>query len=610
MLSRRFALIVAFAVAGVGAWAVSSWASPREVAPEEPGAFGFETGELVPDFRFSTISGDRGRLSDMLEDHDAVVVVVRSVDCPVSQKYGHELARLEKEYAERSVAFLYLDVNPADSEDRMRAEAENFGFAGPYVADPDADIGRLLQIAVSTEVFVIDDAGTLRYRGAVDDQYGITFARAAPRETWLRDALDAVLEDRRVDVAETEASGCFIELAAGRGIPERDITYHSRVSRIIQDNCAMCHRTGGVAPFSLESYTNASGYRGMIRYMVEERRMPPWFANPEHGEWKNDRTLSERDRRDLLAWIDAGAPEGDPATAVRSVAWVEGWQLDEEPDAIIQIPEPFPVPAEGVVDYQYVYVKTDFPEDRWVTKIEARPTQPQVTHHIIAYIDEPDDDPDQGIWLGATAPGVPPNVFPKNAGKRLPKGAWIKFELHYTPNGTAVEDQSMIGLVFADEKPEHEVVLAAAANTEFEIPPGAPAHEVVGEMKFSRAGLITAFLPHMHLRGKAFRYELVRPDGTEEIVLDIPRYDFNWQLTYEPKEPIRVEPGYILRGRAWYDNSADNPANPDPTITVRYGEQSFEEMMFGFFDFIPEKTQARAQSETQAQAQTQTGNDR
>jgi mono/diheme cytochrome c family protein/peroxiredoxin len=589
MPAKRFLIVLLLVLAGVAAWTVRSMASPREIAPTEMGAFGFAPGELVADFRFASLAGEEGRLSDLLEDHRAVVVVIRSVDCPVAQKYGHEVARLEKEYASKGVAFLYVDVNSADSRDAMRAEIETFGFTGPYVADPEARIGRTLQVAVSTEVFVIDDARTLRYRGAVDDQYGITFAKPAPRQVWLRDALDAVVADRRVEVPSTEASGCYIELAGAPGVPARDVTYHSRVSRILQDNCATCHRTGGVAPFSLESYTNASGYRGMIRFMVEEGRMPPWFANPAHGEWKNDRTLSDRNKRDLLAWIDAGAPEGDPSTAVRPVAWVDGWQLEEEPDAVIQIPEPFRVPAEGVVDYQYVYVKTDFPEDRWITKIEARPTQPQVTHHIIAYLDEPDDDPDQGVWLGATAPGVPPNEFPQGTGKLLPKGAWIKFELHYTPNGTAVDDQSMIGVVFADAKPEREIVLAAAGNTDFEIPAGAPNHEVVAEMEFSRGGIITAFLPHLHLRGKAFRYELVRPDGTEEILLDIPRYDFNWQLTYEPKEPIRVEPGDILRGRAWYDNSADNPANPDPTLPVRYGEQSFEEMMFGFFDWIPDQ---------------------
>jgi hypothetical protein len=193
MSARRFLIVGLFVVAAVGAWAVRSWASPRTVDPSEPGAFGFEAGELVSDFSFTALSGERGRLSAMLETHEAVVVVVRSVDCPVSQKYGHGIARLESEYAERGVAILNHDVNAADSKDAMREEAANFGFAGPYVADPDADIGRLLRVAVSTEVFVIDDAATLRYRGAIDDQYGITFAKPEPRNTWLRDALDAVL---------------------------------------------------------------------------------------------------------------------------------------------------------------------------------------------------------------------------------------------------------------------------------------------------------------------------------------------------------------------------------------------------------------------------------
>ncbi len=586
MVRPRLALIAALLAALIAVGVARLLASPASVSADAVGAFGFAPGERVAEFKFASVNAGRGSLAGLLEENEIVVIALRNAGCPVSQKYGHELARLETEYGARGVAFLFLDIGPQDTPEMIADELATYGFRGPFVHDADARIGNLLQARVMTEVFVIDRARTLRYRGAIDDQYGITYAKPEPRNRWLRAALDAVLDGRAVDEPETEASGCYLELPATARVPRRDITYHGRVSRILQDNCVSCHRDGGVAPFSLASYDAASGYRGMIRWVIEERRMPPWFANPEHGEWKNDRTLSERDRRDLIAWIDAGAPVGKAAEAPLPRRFVDGWQLDESPHAVIQIPEPQNVPAEGVVDYRYVFVKTDFAEDRWVTKVEPRPTAADVTHHIIVYLVEGPDD-EGGRFFAGTAPGVPATVYPVGSGKKLPAGAWLKFELHYTPNGRAATDQSMVGFVFADGKPAREVATSAVATTDFEIPPGVANHEVVAEMRFRRAGEIVAFLPHMHLRGKAFRYELLRADGTEEVLLDVPRYDFNWQLSYEAAKPIHIQPGDVLRGRAWYDNSAANPANPDPTLTVRYGEQSFEEMMFGFFDWIP-----------------------
>jgi hypothetical protein len=563
------------------------------VAADVIGAFGFHAGELVHDFSFKDVNGDRGTLSGLLAGNQALVIAIRTTECPVSQKYGHRIARIEKEYAERGVAFAYLDVSPQDTEEKIRADLETFGFQGPYIPDPEGVIGALFQAKVSTEIFVVDAAHTLRYRGAVDDQFGITFSNPVVRNEYLRDALESVLAGEDVDVVETEASGCYLQTTEDR-LPERDLTYNTRVSRIVQQNCVTCHREGGVGPFALDSYQQVFGFRQMIKFMVEERRMPPWFASPEHGEWKNDRSLSERDRRDLLAWIEAGAPEGDPVTPPLARNFIKGWQLDEEPDTIFQLPEPQDVPAEGVLDYRYVYVKTDFAEDKWIEKAEALPSAQQggytggVTHHIIVYLEGPEDE-ERGAFLVGWAPGVPPMAYPEGSGKKLPKGAWLMFELHYTPNGVATTDQTMVGFTFADGRPEDAVETTAVATTEFEIPAHASNHEVVAEQEFERGGRILGLLPHMHLRGKAFRYELVRADGSKEVVLDVPNYDFNWQLFYEFQEPLVVRPGDVFRGRAWYDNSEGNPANPDPGIPVGYGKQSFEEMMFGFYDWIPER---------------------
>jgi hypothetical protein len=333
--------------------------------------------------------------------------------------------------------------------------------------------------------------------------------------------------------------------------------------------------------------------------------MPPWGAAKGVGEWANDASLSERDLADLLAWAKGGAPQGSPKDAPVKRAWTPGWNIGR-PDAVVQIPDTFRVPAQGVVAYKYSYVQTNFDEDKWITAMEIRPTAPKVVHHVLVHLEEPgrkpandptrkpgDPLPTSGVagFFGATAPGSVGIVFPAGHAKKLPKGAWLKFQIHYQPNGTEQVDQTTIGFRFADG-PQTEVHSRSAANTRFEIPPGAPKHEVQGVHTFRTGGTLLSLFPHMHLRGAAFRYELVKPDSSVEVLLDVPRYDFNWQSYYEFKEPKRVEAGWRLRAVGWFDNSTTNPFNPDPTKPVKFGEQTFEEMMIGYFDFVADPAPA------------------
>lgn len=555
------------------------------VAIGDPGAYGFEPGELVSDFAYRDVSGQSGSLDTLLDGNEALVIVMRTAECPVSRRYGTRLAELEKQYGDQGVQFVYLNISEQDTRDDVAEDIERFGFEAPYILDPERKIGSPLQANVSSEVFVIDRAKTLRYRGAVDDQHGITFSNPEVDETYLVDALDAVLAGYDVTTPYTAASGCFLEGEVAY-VPERDVTYHTRISRIVNTNCVTCHRDGGVGPFALDSYEQVYGFRYMIQFMVSEGLMPPWYASPEHGEWSNDRSLSERDKRDLLSWIEDGAPEGDAQFAALPRNLKPGWMLGVEPDTIITIPAPQNIPADGVLDYRHVYVKTNWGEDKWVRAAEVVPTAKQVTHHVIVYLEEEGAD-DRGGWLIGYAPGVPARDWGDDRGKRIPPGQSLMFELHYTTNGEAAVDETKIGLYFHDQPPQEEVYMAAVATQDFEIPAHAANHEVVAELEFDNPGRIISLLPHMHLRGKAFRYDLLRADGTSETILDVPRYDFNWQMTYKPVEPFVVNPGDKLIGTAWYDNSEANPANPDPSNPVFYGEQSFEEMMFGFFELLP-----------------------
>jgi hypothetical protein len=338
----------------------------------------------------------------------------------------------------------------------------------------------------------------------------------------------------------------------------------------------------------------------MIEYVVQNRIMPPWFADPDIGNFANDRSLAPEDREILLQWIANGAPEGDAADAPERRNWMPGWSLGE-PDATVMIPEPFAVPAEGVVDYQYLYVKTDFPEDKWITAMEIQPTDLSIVHHVLVLIEPPgaksprDAAPGEPVfrggidgYFGVWVPGFQGNVYPSGSAKLLPAGSWLKFQMHYTPNGVEGIDQTVLGFHFADGPPERVVETSSAFNARFEIPARNPDFSAAGEYTFERSGTLLTLFPHLHLRGKRFRFDLIYPDGQETPILNVPRYDFNWQLNYQLDEPIRVEPGMILRATGTWDNSHNNPFNPDPTAVVHFGEQTFEEMMIGYFDWIPE----------------------
>jgi hypothetical protein len=320
--------------------------------------------------------------------------------------------------------------------------------------------------------------------------------------------------------------------------------------------------------------------------------MPPWFADPKVGHWANDRTLSSADRDDLLAWIAAGAPEGDPQDAPVERKFASGWKIGE-PDAVFEVPRTFEIPATGAMEYQRVVVQTKLPQDRWVTAVEIRPSSPAVVHHVLVFLVFPPDHPRHGEqpryrngldgYFAGLVPGQGHVIYPRGVAKFLPRDAMLMFQIHYTPNGTATEDRPKIGVKFSDGPPEHEILTRGVFNTKFQIPPGESNHEVAASHRFAFPVRLLSFNPHSHVRGKAYRYEVEYPDGRAETVLEVPRYDFNWQLEYYLREPLDLPAGARLKVTAWYDNSDKNPANPDPSATVHFGDQTWDEMMIGYF---------------------------
>jgi len=563
---------------------------PRALDPVEHGV-----GTLLPDLSFVDVEGKSGRLSDF-KGSKALVLAFTNVGCPVCKRYGPRLGRLEKTWRRRGVAFLFVNPSPQDGADEIAATRKTHGMAGRYVHDVDRSITQALGVTTTAEVFVLDAARTLVYRGAVDDQYGVGYVLEKPTVSYLASALEAVLARRSPETQATTAPGCVLDLEPAKTPVNPKITWHEHVSRIVQRRCQSCHRAGESAPFTLSSYAEAKGNAGMIRWVVEQRVMPPWFAGEKSLACGNDAALSGSERSQVLEWVDAGCPPGDERDAPLARTWPQGWRIGE-PDAVIEIPRPFEVPAEGVVDYQYMDVATNYPEDRWVQAFEIRPTAPQVVHHVLVFVKYPRDHPRRGEqprvrggvagYFAAMVPGQGGTTFPAGTARFLPKGARLRFQLHYTTNGRAATDRTRLGFIFAKEKPQHEMRSMGVYNVGIRIPPGAKNHKQVANRLIPVAGRVYGFTPHMHLRGKAFRYEAAYPDGKRQILLDIPRYDFNWQLSYLLAEPLDVPAGTRIHATAWYDNSADNPANPDPTTLVRWGEQTWDEMLIGYVDWHP-----------------------
>lgn len=380
------------------------------------------------------------------------------------------------------------------------------------------------------------------------------------------------------------------------------VTFYKDVLPVLQKNCQECHRPGEAAPMPFLSYQQTRPFAKAIKQAVLQKRMPPWFADPHVGKFTNDRSLSEADRQVLVSWADTGAAAGNPADAPKPAVFTEGWRIGK-PDLVIELPEPIDVPASGTIEYTYIAVPTGLTEDKWVQLAEARPQDRSVVHHIIAFVREPGnkwlrDYPTgkpfipkgggegrgRGEFLTGYAPGAPPEQLRPGQAKLIKAGSDIVFQMHYTASGKATRDQSKVGIVFATEPVRQRVLTLAASNDKFVIPPGAPNHKVDGAITLHRETELVSLLPHMHLRGKAMEVRAVYPTGETEKLLWVPGYDFNWQLWYQ-LPPGKVLPaGTRIEASGYFDNSPNNKNNPDPSVSVRYGDQSWEEMMMAFFD--------------------------
>lgn len=544
---------------------------------------------VAPNFRLLDHRGDSHELH-RLRPATAVVLFVVANGCPIVRNSYPELSRIRALLAPRGVEFFGLDLTADVPRAEVAAEAAGFSVPFPILLDPSQNLGRALDLRRTGEVLVIDTTRwEIVYRGAIDDRLSYGHQKPEPTRRHLADALDSLLAGRPVATPRTDARGCAIAYTRTR-TPD----YARDVAPILARHCVPCHSQGNVAPFAFTDHARVRRHSATVTEVLLEDRMPPWHADPAHGSFTNDRSLSPEQKATLFAWATAGAPRGDgpdPLPAAQPAPSTD-WPLGR-PDAVIGLPEPARIPATGLVPYQVFTVKAPVTNDTWLRGVTIRAGNPKVVHHCLVFIRYPEHlrhlEPAQeegtaGFFAGFV-PGTEPVLFPEGTGKLLPAGAELTFQMHYTPTGREETDRTEMALYFAPARPARELITGGATRLEIEIPAHARRHQERASFVFEQASVLHELTPHMHLRGAAFEYAAIHPDGRREVLLSVPNYDFNWQTLYRLRTPRPLPAGTRLECTATFDNSASNPANPDPAAVVRFGEQTHDEMLIGYFNY-------------------------
>ena len=505
MTSRSLRRIVLTPALLLAALSTTSRAADLPKPTEETLPVNRMVGQRMANFK---LQDDQGRTVSLYgyRGKIAVVLVFMGTDCPVGNLYAARLVELNKAYKDKKVVFLGINANAHDTRAQIAAHAREHGLDFPVLKDEGNVVADMALVDRTCEAIVLDGMAMVRYRGAIDDQYAVGKRKDAPTRNYLQDALDAVLSGDRIAVKATPVVGCLIDRVAAKPTKltagnvsrvrpaapeiasareEQDaaeegkagaVTYAADIAPIVQNKCQSCHRPGEVGPFALASYDDVRKHSAMIREVVDERRMPPWHADPRHGRFENDRSLTSRERAAMLAWIDQGSPLGDPKQLPAAKTFPEGWTIGK-PDVVFEIPEPYTVPAQGTVEYVHIRVPTKFKEDAWVQAAEARPGDRSVVHHIVIYLEDHKPFKDAKTRRSERhfcgyAPGDMPMICKPGSAKLIPAGSDLIFQIHYTPTGTMKVDRSKLGLIFAKAPRRAQVAHAGDRARAFRDPAG------------------------------------------------------------------------------------------------------------------------------------------
>ncbi len=545
-------------------------------------------------FRLNDLDGNPISLERNLGSHLTVVCFI-GTECPLAKLYSGRLDQLAEKFSD--VDFIAVSSNQQDSIADLKKFRERFSVSIPIVKDIGNIVADQFNAERTPEVFLVNGNLDTLYRGRIDDQYQPGMAKRKPTRDDLLIAITEHLSNHPISVPETEVDGCLIGRIKKKEI-KSGINYSNQISRILQNHCMECHRQGELAPMELSSFDEVVGWSDMIVEVIDDQRMPPWHADPAHGEFKNERRMTSDEKEMIRDWVAAGSPEGNPADLPKAKDYGSNseWRLPREPDLIVSMStEALKIPSDGVIDYQYFVADPGFKKDTWVTAAEIIPGDRSVVHHSICFVRPPDGaDMKLGGWLAAYVPGQKPPSYDPRQGRLIPAGSKLVFQQHYTTNGQATEDITRIGLVLGDETQiEHQLLTLIAMNQSFVIKAGDANAKIYGTFeRLPQTGELLGISPHMHLRGKSFTLDATFPKSNsikrDSTLLKVPNYDFNWQHIYEFKDPIPLQEIETLDFDVTFDNSSSNPANPDPTELVMWGDQTNEEMAVAFaFVTIP-----------------------
>ncbi|MSR47762.1 MAG: hypothetical protein EXS13_11995 [Planctomycetes bacterium] len=556
-------------------------------------------GRTLADFLLDASDGSRHGLYSEREARVATVLVFIEPGDPASRACAEAVAARAADEDLSGVTWLAisgsnsrrLDLKERDAKESDPALLALAEVQVPLLLDPDLMVAADAGVKQSGTLLLLDADFKVVYRGLADDRFDGTTLRSSANNDYLGNALDAFIAGEAIDPAETPAAGTDLWARA----PTRKVTFHRDVAPLLYRHCSECHRPNQPGPMELLDYDDAAGWAPTIAEVALAGRMPPWFANPRHGRFANERRLTETEKRTLQLFAEQGAPAGDPKDAPPRPTFADPeWRI-ADPDVVLELPEAQPIPAEGVVQYRYATLDPNFTEDQWIQASDCEPSVPAATHHVIAYTVPPGKDAKEilrdpiGVLslsaIAGWAPGTDPLDLPDGQAIFIAKGSTLLFELHYNPNGTATSDRTRIAFRRTRVPVTTLIHNDGIMKFDFRIPPSKADATFAASRTFTTPGRLLELTPHMHLRGKAMRYELER-DGVRRVLLDVPGYDFNWQISYQPIVPIETQPGDKLILTAVYDNSRDNKWNPNPKVAVTWGDQSFEEMMIGYFDWI------------------------
>jgi peroxiredoxin len=576
-MSRTIAATAIGLVLAVSVGVAQNVAFGKSPAP----AVSASTPERVDNFRLVDAAGRSHELYRM-KDAPAIVLVTHKSGASEIKKTAAQIEALKAAYAGKGVEFFLLNSNVGETREAALADAKAHGLSMPVLMDDHQFIGEQLGVERVGEVFVIEPKSwKIAYRGVVAEGKSPAKAHAAK-------ALDAVLAGKPAPVAVTQVKGtkiAFPNRTPQARAAHQEISYADTIAPILEAKCVACHQEGGIAPFAMDSYQKVKGFAPMIREAVRTDRMPPWDADPHVGKFKDDKSLTRQEAQTLVHWVEAGAPRGegpDPLAATKHVA--PDWPLGT-PDMIIDIPA-YTVPATGVVDYQYPTIPNPLTEGKWLKASTAKVSARQAVHHILSgHIPEGQKGTGMADWggsVGGYTVGMESIVNPKGIGSFIPAGGKIGYQMHYTPFGKEVVSAEKIGLYFYKdgEKPELIMREQPLVDQFITIPPNDGNHKEVAYFNFPKDAILHTAVVHAHYRGTYSNLKIRYPDGKEKMLINVPFYDFNWQRMYEFEQPVEVPAGSKLIATYIYDNSKRNPANPDPSQTITWGDQSFEEMFY------------------------------